>query len=344
MGEENVAVVFSKPSTVVLEQRPMPQLNEGQVLIKTRKTLISTGTELTILSGEFPKDSIWEKYGVFPFQPGYDNIGIIVDVGEKVDRKLVGKRVATYCVHAKYVSSDKDMLRFVRDEVSDEEAAFFTIAEIVLNSVRRANVRLGESAVIYGAGLLGQLTAQVCRLCGARPVAVVDVSNKRLEMLPKDPVIVKVNPKEVDVEKTVFTCTRGRKADVVFEVTGNPGLIPSEFKVLRRQGRFVVLSSPRGPTLFDFHDLCNSPSFTIIGTHNSSHPPIETPDNPWTMMRHSELFFDLVVSGEINVKGLVTHQESYKKAPEIYDKLLKDRTQAMGVILDWTGMTHLKKH
>jgi len=335
MNEENVAVVFSKPCTVVLEQKPMPRLKEGEVLIRTRKTLISTGTELTILSGEFPKDSMWAKYGVFPSQPGYDNVGTIVEVGEKVSGELVGKRVATYGAHARYVSSNQDMLRFVRDEVSDEEAAFFTIAEIALNSVRRANVRLGESAVIYGAGLLGQLTAQVCRLCGARPVAVVDVSNQRLEMLPKDQAIIKVNPKEADVEKTVFKHTKGRKADVVFEVTGNPDLILSEFKVLRRQGRFVVLSSPRGPTLFDFHDLCNSPSFTIIGTHNSSHPPVETPDNPWTMKKHSELFFDLVVSGEINVKALITHREPYKKAPELYAMLLKDRTQAMGVILDW---------
>jgi len=336
MDEENVAVVFSKPGTVTLEQRPVPRIEEGQVLIRTSKTLISTGTELTILNGEFPKNSEWSKYGIYPFQPGYDNVGTVVDVGKGVSKELVGKRVATYGAHARYVSQKQDALRFVRNEVSDEEAAFFTIAEIVLNSVRRANVRLGDSVVIYGAGLLGQITAQVCRLCGARPVAVVDVSDQRLKMLPQDSAIMKLNPKETDIEKAIFTHTNGRKADVVFEVTGNPDLIPSEFRVLRRQGRFIVLSSPRGPTLFDFHDLCNSPSFTIIGTHNSSHPPVETLDNPWTMKRNSELFFDLIVSGEIDVKRLITHRESYKKAPELYKMLLKDRTQAMGVILDWT--------
>jgi 2-desacetyl-2-hydroxyethyl bacteriochlorophyllide A dehydrogenase len=336
MDKKNVAIVFSEPRKVILDRKPMPRIKEDEVLIKTRKTLISTGTELTILSGEFPKDSVWAKYGVYPFTAGYDNIGTIVKVGKKVSKELIGKRVATYGVHAKYVSSDEDNLRFVREEVSDEEAAFFTLAEIVMNSVRRANVRLGESVVIYGAGLLGQLAAQFCRLCGARPVIVVDVSNQRLGILPKDSAIIGLNPQECDVEKTVLTHTKGRKTDVVFEVTGNPNLIASEFKVLRRQGRFIVLSSPRGPTLFDFHDLCNSPSFTIIGTHNSSHPPVETPDNPWTMKRNSELYFDLVVSGEINVKKLITHQESYLKAPELYGMLLKDRTQAMGVILDWT--------
>jgi 2-desacetyl-2-hydroxyethyl bacteriochlorophyllide A dehydrogenase len=336
MDKENVFVVFVKPNTVALERGPVPQAKEGQVLIRTRKTLISTGTELTILSGEFPKDSVWAKYGVFPFQAGYDNIGTVVDVGKNVNSELFGKRVATYSVHAKYVTSGQDELRLVRDEVSDEEAVFFTIAEIVLNGVRRANVRLGDSVVIYGAGLLGQLAARFCRLCGARPVMVVDVSDERLKMLPQDSAVIRVNPKDCDVEKTVFTHTKGRKANVVFEVTGNPSLIPSEFKALGMQGRFVVLSSPRGPTLFDFHDLCNSPSFTIIGTHNSSHPPVESPDNPWTKKRNDEFFFDLIASDEINVKGLISHRESYKKASELYQMLLKDRTQAMGVILDWT--------
>jgi len=336
MVEENLAVVFEKPRVVTVKPLPMPEVKEGQVLIRTRRTLISTGTELTILSGEFPKNSAWSRYGVYPFKPGYDNIGVVVDTGEKVSREMVGKRVATHGFHAMYVSSKQDTLRFVRDEVSDEEAAFFAIAEIVLNSIRRANVRLGESAVVYGAGLLGQFTARFCRLCGARPVIVVDVSNRRLEMLPQDSAMLRLNPKENNVEKTVSTHTKGKMADVVFEVTGNPDLIHSEFKVLRRQGRFVVLSSPRGPTYFDFHDLCNSPSFTIIGTHNSSHPPVETLDNPWTMKRHSELFFDLIVSGEIDVKRLITHYEPYSKAPELYELLLKDRTQAMGVILDWT--------
>jgi 2-desacetyl-2-hydroxyethyl bacteriochlorophyllide A dehydrogenase len=336
MDKENVFVVFVKPNTVTLERGPIPQAKEGQVLIRTRRTLISTGTELTILSSEFPMDSVWARYGVFPFQAGYDNIGTVVDVGKNVDKELVGKRVATYSVHARYVVSGQDALRLVRDEVSDEEAAFFTIAEIVLNGVRRSNVRLGDSVVVYGAGLLGQLAVRFCRLCGARPVMVVDVSDERLGMFPQDSAVIRVNPKNCDVEKTVLEHTKGRKANVVFEVTGNPSLIPSEFKALGIQGRFVVLSSPKGPTLFDFHDLCNSPSFTIIGTHNSSHPSFETPDNPWTKKRNDEFFFDLIASGEINVKGLISHRESYMKAPELYQMLLKDRTQAMGVILDWT--------
>jgi 2-desacetyl-2-hydroxyethyl bacteriochlorophyllide A dehydrogenase len=336
MGEENPTIVFKRPGVVTIENRPIPELREGSVLIRTRKTLISTGTELTILKGDFPGDSAWARYGRYPFVPGYDNVGIVVDVGPGVDKNLVGRRVATTREHAMHVCAGQDELRFVPEGVTDEQAAFFTIAEIVMNSVRRADVRLGESVMIYGAGLLGQFAARFCRLCGARPVMVVDISKNRLDMLPSDPAILKLNSGEVDVAEEVSRATRGRMADVVFEVTGDPNLIVSEFRCLRRQGRFVVLSSPRGPTLFDFHDLCNSPSFTIIGTHNSSHPPFETPDNPWTMRRNCELFFDLVSSGEVKVDGLISHRKTYKDAPDVYKMLLEDRTRAMGVILDWT--------
>jgi 2-desacetyl-2-hydroxyethyl bacteriochlorophyllide A dehydrogenase len=336
MKEENVFVVFAKQNTVTLESGPVPQPKEGEVLIRTRKTLISTGTELTRLSGEFPKDSVWAGYSVYPTRSGYDNIGVIIGVGKSVSKELVGKRVGTYGEHARFVVSRADELRFVRDDVSDDEAVFYTIAEIVLNGVRRANVRLGDAVVIYGAGLLGQLAARFCRLCGAMPVMVVDVSDERLGLLPKDKAIVGVNSGECDVQKVVSEHTKGRMAGIVFEVTGNPTLIPSEFKVLARQGRFIVLSSPRGPTVFDFHDLCNSPSYTIIGTHNSSHPAFESPENPWTKLRDDEFFFDLVADGEVDVGGLISHLEPYTKAPELYQMLLKDRTKAMGVILDWT--------
>ena len=112
-------------------------------------------------------------------------------------------------------------------------------------------------------------------------------------------------------------------------------MIPREFDVLHDQGRFVVLSSPRGKTLFDFHDLCNRPSHTIIGAYNWSHPVRGTLDYPWTMLRHSELFLELLAEKELDVTSLITHRSHYSEAPRLYEMLLQDRSDAMGVLLDW---------
>jgi len=335
MEKDNPTVVFTEPGNVTIEKRAIPTPNKGAVLIRTKRTLISTGTVLTILSGEFPEGSAWSRYGRFPFVPGYDNVGEVVEVGEGVSREWIGKRVASYSPHALFVTGTLDSLRPIGRELSDEEAVFFTIAEIVMNGVRRGGVRFGESVIIYGAGLLGQFAARFCRLCGARPVFVIDIADTRLALLPKDPHVIRLNPGKEDVVSAVRRETKGRMADVVFELTGNPKLIPNEFSYLREQGRFVVLSSPRGPTTFDFHDLCNSPSFTIIGAHNGSHPRFPTADNPWTKQRHVELYFDLVADGEMDVNALISHRVPYQEAPRIYQLLLQDRSQAMGVILIW---------
>lgn len=333
---DNPTLVFTAPREVVIEARPRPTPGPDELLIETHCTLVSTGTELTILNGEFPPDSAWAQYARYPFVPGYDNVGEVVDVGPDVSQDWVGQTVATPSAHARYVKAPARSALPVHQDIPDEQAAFFSIAEIVMNGVRRAGVRFGEVVAIYGLGLLGQLTVRFCRLCGARPVVAIDVAEDRLTRLPQGGAIVPVNAGQDDVAAAVREATHQRMADVVFEVTGKPELIPTELQILRRQGRFVVLSSPRGETRFDFHDLCNWPSFTIIGAHCSSHPQHETGDNPWTMLRHGELFLDLVASGDMDVGTLVSHRARYTDAPRLYQMLLQDRAQAMGVVLDWS--------
>lgn len=334
----NPTVVFTAPGQVAVEDRPLPAPGTGQVLIRTHRTLISTGTELTILKGQFPPKSRWAEYGRFPFVPGYDHIGTVVEVGPEVDRAWLGRKVGSYAPHAAHVLGRPSSLRQINREIPGEEAAFFTLAEIAMNGVRRGQVTWGEVAAVYGLGLLGQLVARLCRLAGAGLVIGVDLAPSRLALFPRLPRMAALDPAEGDLVAKAQELTRGRLADVVFELTGNPEAIPGEFALLRRQGRMVLLSSPRGPTpLFDFHDLCNSPSYTIIGAHNSSHPGSETADHPWTQQRHAELFFDLVADGELEIAPLISHRLPFGEAPRIYAALLADRTQAMGVVLEWEG-------
>jgi threonine dehydrogenase-like Zn-dependent dehydrogenase len=124
--------------------------------------------------------------------------------------------------------------------------------------------------------------------------------------------------------------------DCALEVTGVPALIPREMELLHKQGRIVIISSPRGKTQFDFHDFVNSPSLTIIGAHNGSHPPVETWYNQWTPQRNVELLFDLMAAGEVRARHLITHRFAWRDAPAAYAMLMEDRTQAGAVVLDWS--------
>ncbi|MDD5482564.1 MAG: zinc-binding alcohol dehydrogenase [Kiritimatiellae bacterium] len=328
-------IVFTAPNQAAVENMPVPVPGPGQLLVKTRRSLISIGTELTALKADYPPDSNWAQHFSFPHQPGYSNIGEVVGYGEGVDETWLGKIVASHGIHASHVVVETTDAVPVPEGVSEDHAVFFTIAHIVMNGLRRAKITWGESVVIYGLGLLGQMTAQFCYLAGARPVIGVDISNFRLGLLPEKPGITRLDPTREKIADRVRDLTRGRMADVVVELTGNAELIPSEFEPLKTQGRFVILSSPRGKTTLDLHDLCNAPSHTIIGAHNFSHPPIATPDNPWTIPRHTALFFDFVRDNAISIERLITKRVFYKDAPRIYDELLQNISREMGIVFEW---------
>jgi 2-desacetyl-2-hydroxyethyl bacteriochlorophyllide A dehydrogenase len=340
MAEANSTIVFPKPKEAVLEDRDAPNPGPGELLIRTRASLISTGTELTIFSGDFPPSSSWADYAQFPFVPGYSAVGDVAEIGSGVDQSWIGTRVASNAPHALFALAPtapglNQARRLHRADLTYEEAAFFAIAEIVMNGLRRARIEWGESVAIYGLGLLGQLAARLCRLLGARPVFAVDVAAPRLGLLPDDAGLIRINPENEDPAEIVSEHTANRGADVVIELTGNQSLIPGEFACLRDQGRFLVLSSPRGATEFDFHDLCNARSISIIGAHNASTPVRGELDLPWTHRRHTELFYNLVADKEIDLQPLISHRAPHTDAPTFYHQLLEDRSELMGVILQW---------
>ncbi len=331
----NPTVVFPAPKQVSIEDRDVPAPEEGQALVRSELTLISTGTELTVLGyGDDVGDS-WSRLRNYPLSPGYCNVGLIEDVGPGVDRESIGRRVQSYGGHGRYVLVPMELARPVPDAVASDVAVFATMAEIALNGVRRTGIGLGWSVVVCGLGLLGQLAARFARLCGARPVIAVDLADSRLSLLPDDAAIVAVNAQRDDIKSAVQEATRNRMADVVLELTGAGGLIADQIELLREQGTLGVVSGPRGQTHLDLLDSCVTPSVTIMGIHNMSHPKVATLANPWTKNRDVELYFDLAADGDIDVTPLITHREAFSAAPELYRMLAEDRTRALGVLLDW---------
>jgi threonine dehydrogenase-like Zn-dependent dehydrogenase len=334
--ETNPGIVFLAKRTVAFRDDPVPAPAAGEVLIRTRVTMISTGTELTVLeAGGFADGSTWARYGRLPFSPGYNNIGVVLTAGSPSDERWVGKRVATYGTHRLYVTAKVDDLRPVPDGLDDEEAVFSTFAEIAMQGIRRGRLHWGDVAIVYGAGLIGQMIARFGLFAGARFVFVVDLSDFRLSLLPDHHRLRAVNPEARDLKALVAERNAGMMADIVYEATGNSQLIPREFDALRPEGRMVLVSSPAGTTVFDFQELCAARSFTIIGSHNRSHTPVSTPANPWTQKHDAGFFFELAANGDIDVRPLITHREPYQRAIEMYDMLMTDRTKAAGVLLDW---------
>jgi 2-desacetyl-2-hydroxyethyl bacteriochlorophyllide A dehydrogenase len=327
----NPTVVFTADGEVTVAERDAPDPGRGELLVETTRSLISTGTELALLEGK-----VQGSWGERPIEaPGYSNVGEVVGVGDGVAADWVGTRVAVQGGHAKYVTAEPGGCRRVPEDVGDPAATFSRLAEITMNGVRRGEVEWGETVAVYGAGLIGQLSTRFARAAGARGVATFDLAPDRLEYLPDDPAVEGADPEARDPESVVGELSRGRLADVVIEATGSAGAIPAEFDVLRRQGRFVLLSSPRETGEFDYYRDWHRPGYELVGAHATTHPETGTAADPWTAKRHGELFFALLGQDRIDVEGLLSHRFDAADAPDAYGLLRENRTEAMGVLLEW---------
>jgi 2-desacetyl-2-hydroxyethyl bacteriochlorophyllide A dehydrogenase len=327
-------LVFSQPFRAEWVEQDLPGPGPCEVLIRTHKTLISTGTELTAYTGDFPPCSVWDGVVQYPWQPGYSSVGEVVAAGPEVGEFQPGQRVASWGPHATYALQPLTQVQAIPDGVSDDQAVFWNLGKTVMNGVRLARIALGEAVVLVGMGILGQLATQYAALSGAWPLIAVDLSELRLEMARDLGATHALLGGRDELLAQVRAITRRRMADVAFEITGNQRVIPLVVRLVRRLGRVVLLGSPRGKVELDFHDEVHTLGLQIIGAHVSTQPEAETPCNPWTPERNGELFFDLVMAGRLQVAELITHRLPWRDAPAAYEMLVTDRTRAMGVVLE----------
>ena len=335
---QNHQIVFTDRSKVEVQACDMPVPGPGEFLVHTTLTQISIGTELTYLQGNVEPGSSWEKDITFPRLPGYNNVGKIVAVGEGVSEELIGRRVHTAQKHVGYYTmkeSATDDYVFIPDGVSDEEAVFATMGCIVLASVRMAQIRPGDICVVYGAGVIGQMAARLAYAAGAGKVFVSDISDLRLEKLPKLPGIIPVNTTREKLRSVIRANCDGRLADIVFETTSIGALAEEQVRCLGLFGKLVITSSPKGRSTLDF-DFCNRRCITVVGVHNVTyHTKVETNSDRWTRHRDIELVIELLRQKRITTAEMITTTESSLKAVDLYEKLMADRTQELAVNLTW---------
>jgi hypothetical protein len=160
----------------------------------------------------------------YPHVPGYSSVARVVRVGTNVNEDWIGRIVACRAGHCGFALQPLDSIHEVPTIVPPEEASFHTLVQIALNGIRRSGLRLGETVVIFGMGIVGHLAALFCRLGGACPVIAVDSSAYRLGLLPDDDLLVTINSSRDDLLAAVREHARGR-ADVGCKVPTNGGMI-----------------------------------------------------------------------------------------------------------------------
>ena len=234
-----------KKGKVFSDEIPAPKVSKGMVLIKVERSCISAGTEVSgvidtgksILEMGIEEPSNIKKgmnllieKGIIdtikflrnmlnaPRSTGYSISGVIVDVGKEIKNFAVGDRVAAagagYANHAEYVSVPENLVVKIPNGLDFTKASTVTLGAIALQGVRRANLKLGESAVVYGTGILGLLTIQLLKISGIR-VAAIDLEERRLAIAKKLGAEITINASKENVIENIDQWSGGVGVDGV---------------------------------------------------------------------------------------------------------------------------------
>lgn len=354
---------------------PVPALQRGRVLVRTVASLISAGTERAAVElvskglvqearerpdlvkavvAKVKSEGLLNTFAAVRDKMaasqalGYSAAGIVVAVAEDVTEFQIGDRVACagvgFASHAEVLSVPKNLCVHLPEQVGFEDGAYGTLGAIALQGVRLAEPTLGESMVVIGLGLVGQLTVQLLKANGCR-VLGLDLDPARVA-LARELGADHAEISTAEAPNTIHTWTKGRGADAVLITAATDSNQPVELaaKSSRLKGRVIVvgmtgLDIPRAPFFSRELKLIISMSYGP-GRYDPEYEE-KGHDYPigyvrWTENRNIESFLELVGDKRVNVDRLTTHRFRIEEAERAYQLISGESTERyLGVVLNY---------
>jgi predicted dehydrogenase/threonine dehydrogenase-like Zn-dependent dehydrogenase len=359
---------------------PAPWASKGSLLIKVVNSCISAGTEVSGIKGsgkslikralEQPQHvrkvidmvrsdgivkALAKVKGIVDTETvtGYSISGMVVALGEGVNRFRVGDRVAAagagLANHAEFVDVPENLVMKMPQGMDFSVASTVTLGGIAMQGVRRADLRLGEYGVVVGAGILGLLTVQMLRSSGIR-VAAIDLDGHRLEIAKELGAELIVNPESEDIVKATENWTGGNGADAVIFTAATSGsdALSKSFRMCKRKGR-VVLVGGSGMEI-KREDIYQKELDFMISTSygpgrydkNYEEKGLDYPYAyvRWTENRNMEEYLRLVHEGLICLDKLINATYPIEQVSEAFASLQQPGQKPLMVLLDYGNIDY----
>lgn len=349
---------------------PAPALSAATVRVRTSVSVISPGTERMLV--EFGSASLIGKArsqpervrqvlekirtdgltptldAVFrrldePIPLGYSNVGEVSEVGRDASGLAVGDRVVSNGPHAEVVAVPANLAARIPDAVDDESAGFAVLGSIALNGIRLLSPTLGETFVVYGLGLLGQLAVQLLRAHGCRVLAI-EPNADRCELARSFGADTFCNAGDASATAFVESATDGNGADgVLITASAKTDAIAHEAAVMCRKKGRIVLVGVVGLSLnrADFYEkelsfqvACSYGPGRYDPTYENLGQDYPEPWVRWTVRRNLEAVLGAIEAGSLDVKPLISARFPFEKAREAYAQILNDPA-TLGAVLEY---------
>lgn len=329
------ALWFTAPRQSRLRPEKAAPPGPGEARVRSVASAISHGTEMLVYRGQVPQalpldlPTLAGDYGL-PIKFGYATVGLILDVGPGVTDLTPGASVFVHHPHQDVFTVPADMPIRLPENLDPLRGLYFANLETALNIVHDTPLRLGETAVVFGQGVVGLLVAQLLKLAGAGKVLAVEPSEKRRELALAVGADEALGPD--GASEHVREAAGGRGADVAVEVSGDGAALQAAVDAVAVEGTVVVASwygtKPVTLTLGGhFHRGRVKLRSSQVGRINPELSP------RWGYVRRTETVLGLLGDSRLRLEELVTHRFPFGEAPEAYRLVDEGGGEAVQVIL-----------
>ena len=369
--------VLDGKGVIQVEELPAPHCGQNQILIASKYTAVSAGTEGATLNKTFPelvkqtlqdpwmrnavkglifgsspnivKNIIWDETTLMR-AIGYSGAGTVIDLGSNISDFKIGDRVAFAAEgHAEIVAPSKNYVVPIPAGVDFKEAAFVTLGGIAMQGVRRAEIELGDKVAVIGLGLVGLLVAQLVSASGGHVIGL-DLSNDRLNMLAdlvNDASLI--NSGNLDPVDSVMNLTGGYGADkvIICAASKDASIANQAMKMARKQGvvvfvGIVKMDLERMPFFRNELDIRFSRAYGP-GVMEPAYEKgsVDYPRHyiPWTQQRNLAEFLRLISVGKLAVGSMIGGIFDVDDAQTAYKKLFDGSLDGIAVLLKYSDIS-----
>jgi len=337
------SLYFVAPGAVEIREEPLPALAPHRLLLQTRISAISAGTETLILRGEAPAglavDETIASLGGgldFPLKYGYAAVGEVIAAGADLDPGWVGRRAFAFNPHETHFQAAPGDLLPLPATISDEQAAFIPNLETALNLLHDGAPRLGERVAVFGLGIVGLLTCALLARLPLECLVGLDPIRARREMAETLAGLRAVDPADLQAFKAIESAPSDRPGpagfDLIYELSGAPQALEQALALAGFHSRIVIGSwYGRKPVSLDLGGRFHRDRVRLISSQVSTIDPELS--GRWDKKRRLAAVLDLLPI--VDPTRFISQRLPFDRAQEAYTLLLDQPQRALQIVLTY---------
>ena len=305
------------------------ELKPNQVRIRTLYGSPKHGTELNMYRGtnsfqEKKYDPEWQLFqraasieSPFPFGLGNMFVGEVIEVGSQVTAVQISDRAAGYgSLRETHILSEEDVL-LMPEGMQWQAALCWDPAQYAFQALRDSQLRLGDTAAVFGLGAIGLMTVALAKLAGAQLVCGIDPIARRREAAAELGADLVLDPKTIDTGMVIKRETGKRGADCVIETSGTAHALHQAVRAVTFGGRVTLVGwYSQGLAGVNFGEEAHFNIPDLIFSRVASEPSREFPR--WTRSRVKQVCWDLLSTGKINCEKIIDPVVDFAEADTAY--------------------------